>query len=149
MGITSNKWSQPKNKSKILIIKHYSKIVKLWFTTMYLVGFYSVPNLIVILFNLLYPIFIVWFDCKGCVIRHATNHKWLLRCTCLDEHLLVICSLESFFNDCPCLIKCLFAWYLLFTYLIALCLLMFIPCIQLVINLMKVLFVCKCFRLQV
>ena len=36
---------------------------------MYLVGFYSVPNLIIILFNLLYPIFIVGFDCKGCVIE--------------------------------------------------------------------------------
>ena len=27
------------------------------------------PNLIVILFNLLYPIFIVGFNCKGCVIE--------------------------------------------------------------------------------
>ena len=36
---------------------------------MYLVGFYSVPNLIIILFNLLYPIFIVGFDCKDCVIE--------------------------------------------------------------------------------
>ena len=33
------------------------------------VGFNSVPNLIVILFNLLYPVFIVGFDCKGCVIE--------------------------------------------------------------------------------
>ena len=33
------------------------------------VGFNSVPNLIVILFNLLYPIFIVGFYCKGCVIE--------------------------------------------------------------------------------
>ena len=32
------------------------------------VGFYSVPNLIVILLNLLYPVFIVGFNCKGCVI---------------------------------------------------------------------------------
>ena len=36
---------------------------------MYYVGFYSVPNLIVIIFNLVYPIFIVGFDCKGCVIE--------------------------------------------------------------------------------
>ena len=36
---------------------------------MYFVGFNSVPNLIVILFNLLYPIFIVGFYCKGCVIE--------------------------------------------------------------------------------
>ena len=27
------------------------------------------PNLIVILFNLLYPLFIVGFNCKGCVIE--------------------------------------------------------------------------------
>ena len=31
--------------------------------------FYSVPNLIVILFNLLYLVFIVGFNCKGCVIE--------------------------------------------------------------------------------
>ena len=31
------------------------------------VGFNSVPNLIVILFNLLYPVFHVGFICKGCV----------------------------------------------------------------------------------
>ena len=29
---------------------------------------YSVPNLIVISFNLLYPVFIMGFNCKGCVI---------------------------------------------------------------------------------
>ena len=33
------------------------------------VGFNSVPNLIVILFNLLYPVFIVGFNFKGCVIE--------------------------------------------------------------------------------
>ena len=33
------------------------------------VGFNFVPNLIVILFNLLYPIFILEFNCKGCVIE--------------------------------------------------------------------------------
>ena len=36
---------------------------------MYFVGFYYVPNLIVILFNLLYPVFIMRFNCKGCVIE--------------------------------------------------------------------------------
>ena len=36
---------------------------------MYSVSFYFVPNLIVIIFNLLYPVFIVGFDCKGCVIE--------------------------------------------------------------------------------
>ena len=36
---------------------------------MYFVGFNSVTNLIVILFNLLYPVFIVGLYCKGCVIE--------------------------------------------------------------------------------
>ena len=35
---------------------------------MYYVGFYSVPNLIVILFNLMYHVFVVGIYCKGCVI---------------------------------------------------------------------------------
>ena len=39
---------------------------------MYFVGFYSVPNLIVILFNLLYLVFIVRFVCKGCVIERES-----------------------------------------------------------------------------
>ena len=36
---------------------------------MYFVDFYYVPNLIVIIFNLLYPVFIVGFVYKGCVIE--------------------------------------------------------------------------------
>ena len=39
---------------------------------MYFVGFYFVPNLIVILLNLGYPVFIVGFDCKGCVIERES-----------------------------------------------------------------------------
>ena len=35
---------------------------------MYFVDFYSVSNLIVILFNLLYPVSVVGIYCKGCVI---------------------------------------------------------------------------------
>ena len=35
---------------------------------MYFVGFYSMPNLIVILFNLMYPVFVVGIYCKGCAI---------------------------------------------------------------------------------
>ena len=35
---------------------------------MLFVGFYSVPNLIVILFNLMYHVFVVRIYCKGCVI---------------------------------------------------------------------------------
>ena len=31
------------------------------------VGFNSVPNLIVIVFNFMYPVFHVGFICKGCV----------------------------------------------------------------------------------
>ena len=46
-----------------------SSIVKLLFTTLCFVGLYSVPNLIVMLFNLLCPVFIVGFDCKVCVIE--------------------------------------------------------------------------------
>ena len=30
------------------------------------------PNLIVIIFNLLYPVFIVGFDCKGCVLERES-----------------------------------------------------------------------------
>ena len=39
---------------------------------MYFVGFYSVPNLIVIIFNLLYLVFIVGFDCIGCVLERES-----------------------------------------------------------------------------
>ena len=46
--------------------------VELWFTKMLFVSFYSVPNLIVILFNLLYPVFVVWFVCKGCVLERES-----------------------------------------------------------------------------
>ena len=56
----------------MLIMSHIVKLyltVKLWFTNMYSVGFYSMPNLIVILFNLLYPVFIARLYCKGCVIK--------------------------------------------------------------------------------
>ena len=35
---------------------------------MYSVGVYSVPNLIVILFNLIYLVFVMGIYCKGCVI---------------------------------------------------------------------------------
>ena len=33
------------------------------------VGFNSIPNLIVILFNILYHVFIVGFNCKSCIIK--------------------------------------------------------------------------------
>ena len=50
-----------KNRSAI-------EVVKLWFSNMYFVGFYSVQNFIVILFNLMYPVFVVRIYCKSCVI---------------------------------------------------------------------------------
>ena len=37
---------------------------------MYFVGFNSMTNWIVILFNLLYPVFIMGLYCKGCVIEN-------------------------------------------------------------------------------
>ena len=45
------------------------------------VGFNSIPNLIVILFNLLYLVFIVGFDCKGCVIERECedSSNWRLK----------------------------------------------------------------------
>ena len=36
------------------------------------VGFYFVPNLIVIMFNILYPVFIVRFICKDCVCERES-----------------------------------------------------------------------------
>ena len=53
-----------------------SKHVKLVFTTICFVGLYFVPDLIVILFNLLYPIFIVGFLYKGCVMERMV---WRLK----------------------------------------------------------------------
>ena len=46
--------------------------VKLLFTILCFVGLYSVPNLIVMLFNLLYPVFILGFHCKGCVLERES-----------------------------------------------------------------------------
>ena len=53
-------------------LKIKNKHVKLLFTTLCFVGLYSVPNLIVMLFNLLYPVFIVRFHCKGCVLERES-----------------------------------------------------------------------------
>ena len=50
------------------------------------VGFNFVPNLIVILFNLLYPVFIVGFNCKGyvrerkCVKTQAIEDRRFFAC---------------------------------------------------------------------
>ena len=68
-------------KNNIHHIYIYIYIVKLWFTTMCFVGFNSIPNLIIILFNILYPVFIVGFDCKGCVIERECedSSNWRLK----------------------------------------------------------------------
>ena len=39
---------------------------------MLFVGFYSVPNLIVIYSIFLYLVFVVGFDCKGCVLERES-----------------------------------------------------------------------------
>ena len=49
--------------------RHMLTFVKLLFTTLCFVGLYFVPNLIVMFFNLLYPLCIVGFHCKGCVLE--------------------------------------------------------------------------------
>ena len=46
------------------------------------VGFYFVPNLIVILFNLMYPVFYLGFICKGCVRERERE------CVCEDSRQL-------------------------------------------------------------
>ena len=46
--------------------------MKLLFTTLCFVGLYSIPNLIVMFFNLLYPVCIVGFHCKCCVLERES-----------------------------------------------------------------------------
>ena len=55
-----------------VVQQRHFHFVKLLFTTLCFVGLYSVPNLIVMLFNLLYPVFIVGFHCKGCVLERES-----------------------------------------------------------------------------
>ena len=83
-------------------------------------------------------------------VGHAIDLCVALNCiVCPNDHLLAKGLLQSFFYDCSCLIKICLIVYILFITLIVLYLLIYLPCIQLVISLMKVLFVCECFRLQV
>ena len=58
-------------------LKIKNKHVKVLFTTLCFIGLYSMPNLIVMLFNLLYPVFIVRFHCKGCVLER--ERVWRLK----------------------------------------------------------------------
>ena len=80
-------------------------LVKLLFTTICFVGFYSVPNLIVIIFNLLYPVFIVGFHCKGCEIERVV---WRLKYLKTEEGFAGI-SLLSIPRSISCalhMLKC-------------------------------------------
>ena len=65
--------------------------VKLLFTTICFVGFYSVPNLIVIIFNLLYLVCIVGFHCKGYVIERVV---WRLKHLKTEEDFVGISQLS-------------------------------------------------------
>ena len=65
-------WEKRTYKHEVILLLN----VKFLFTTICFVGFYSVPNLIVIIFNLLYPVCIVWFNCKGYVIERVV---WRLK----------------------------------------------------------------------
>ena len=57
------------------------------------VGFNSLPNLIVTLFNLLYLVFIVGFNCTDCVIeRESVRRLKLLK---IEEVSRVACDLAS------------------------------------------------------
>ena len=70
------------------------------------------------------------------LVGHAIDFSIALNCImCLDDHLLDKCSLWSFLNDYSCLIT-----FYLFLY---------VPCVLLVVSLMKVCCMCKCFRIQV
>ena len=57
-------------------------------------------------------------------VGHAIDFYIAFNCiACLNDHLLIKCSLWSFFNDCPCLIKICLTIYIMFIILIALYLL--------------------------
>ena len=50
------------------------------------VGLIPCQNLIVILFNLLYPVFIVGFNCKGCVIER--ERECVCVCVCVKTQVI-------------------------------------------------------------
>ena len=50
------------------------------------VGLIPCQNLIVILFNLLYPVFIVGFNCKGCVIERERESVCV--CVCVKTQVI-------------------------------------------------------------
>ena len=67
---------------------------------MYFVGFYFMPNLIVIIFNLLYPVFIVGFDCKGCVLERECVKTQAIEAR---RVLMGISRLSFLRSECMCL----------------------------------------------
>ena len=82
-------------------------------------------------------------------IGHAIDFSIALNwIECPNDHLLDKCSLWSFLNDCSCLIKLYFIAYNSFGILIAFYLFLYIPCVLLVVSLMKVCCMCKCFRIK-
>ena len=52
------------------------------------VGFNFVPNLIVILFNLLYPVFIVRFNCMGCERERERERESVCVCVCVKTQVI-------------------------------------------------------------
>ena len=83
-------------------------------------------------------------------VGHAIDFCIAFNCiACPNDYLLDKCSLWSFLNDCSCLIKLCFIAYISFGILIAFYLFIFVPCVLLVVSLMKVYCMCKCFRIQV
>ena len=62
------------------------------------VGFYSMPNLIVILFNLLYPVFIVGLNCKSCVIEREYVKTQAIK----DKRVFAGSSLLSILRNDAC-----------------------------------------------
>ena len=74
-------------------------------------------------------------------VGHAIDFFLPLNCiACLDDHLL---------NDCSCLIKLCFIDYISFSILIAFYLFLYVPCVLLVLSLMKFCVMFKCFKIQV
>ena len=72
MADCCSRWNSYRHAVLLYIIENYkAKVISYYITTICFVGFYSVPNLIVIIFNLLYPVCIVGFHYKGCVIERV------------------------------------------------------------------------------
>ena len=62
-------------KQDVCNVTNITHICKVVIYNYVFVGFNSVPNLIVILFNLIYPVFHVGFICKSCVRERECRLK--------------------------------------------------------------------------